>query len=136
MPYPVPAPGTLCDPHVFNTGDPFTTNYAFFEWTVESIIQANAGNSGLSYKGETLNGCDVSSIYMDGDLRTWSVAFTVVLQCQHENLYKISAKTSFTISFLPGRNSPLLGMVKSAEGSDMRPAVFDTLYVCLLLSFA
>ena len=135
MPYRAPTPGTLCDPHVFNVGDPFTTNYTFFEWTIESIIQANAGISGISYEGETLNGCDVSSIYADGDLRTWSVAFTVVVECQHGNLYKINAQTSFTISWLPGRNSPLLGMVKSAEGSDMRPTIFDALYVCLLPSF-
>ena len=131
MPFSVPTPGTLCDPHVFNAGDPLTTNYTFFEWTIESITRANAGNSGLSYKGDTLNDCDVSSIYVDGDLRTWSVAFTVVVQC-----YKISAQTSFTISFLPGRNSPLLGTVKSAEGNDMRPAILDALYVCLLPSFA
>ena len=136
MPFRVPTPGTLCDPHVFNVGDPFTTNYTFFEWTIESITRANAGNSGISYKGATLNDCDVSSIYVDGDLRTWSVAFTVVVQCQHENLYKIGAKTSFTIAVLPGRHSPLLGMVKLAEGSDMRPAVFDALYVCLPPSFA
>jgi len=129
MPYRVPTPGTLCDPHVFNVGDSFTTNYTFFEWTIESITRANAGNSGLSYKGATLNDCDVSSIYLDGDLQTWSVAFTVVVQCQHEN--QISAQTSFTIAILPGRHSPLLGMVKLAAGTDMRPAVFDALYVCL-----
>ncbi|KIK10071.1 hypothetical protein K443DRAFT_138164 [Laccaria amethystina LaAM-08-1] len=127
MPFRVSTPGTLCDPHVFNVGDPFTTNYTFFEWTIDSITRANAGNSGISYKGDTLNGCDVSSIYGDGDLRTWSVAFTVVIQCQQAILYEIRAKTSFTISFLPGIYSPLLGMVKLDEGSDMRPAVFDAL---------
>jgi len=136
MPYRVPTPGTLCDPYVFNAGDPFTTNYTFFEWTIESITRANAGNSGISYKGATLNDCDVSSIYVDADLRTWSVAFTVVVQCQHENLYEINAKTSFTISILPGIHSPLLGGVKLAEGSDMRPAIFHALYVCLPPSFA
>jgi hypothetical protein len=135
MPFRVSTPGTLCDPHVFNVGDPFTTNYTFFEWTIDSITRANAGNSGISYKGDTLNGCDVSSIYGDGDLRTWSVAFTVVIQCQQAILYEIRAKTSFTISFLPGIYSPLLGMVKLDEGSDMRPAVFDALYVCLPPSF-
>jgi hypothetical protein len=134
MPYRVPTPGTLCDPHVFNVGDPFTTNYTFFEWTIQSITTANAGNSGISYKGATLNDCDVSSMYVDADLRTWSVAFTVVVQCQYEN--QISAQTSFTISVLPGRNSPVLGMVKFAQGSDMRPAVFNAMYVCLPPSFA
>lgn len=122
MPFRVPKPGTLCDPHVFNAGDPFTTNYTFFAWSVESITRADAGSSGVSYKGDTLNDCDVSSIYVDGDLRAWSVAFTVVVQC-----YKVSAKTSFTTAVLPGTYSPLLGMVKLAEGSDMRPAVFHAL---------
>jgi hypothetical protein len=135
MPYRVPTPGTLCDPHVFNAGDPFTTNYTFFEWTIESITGADAGNSGIYYKGDTLDDCDISTIYVNADLRTWSVAFTVVMQCQQENLYEISAKTSFTISFLPGLQLPLLGVVKLAEGSDMRPAVFDALYVCLPPSF-
>jgi hypothetical protein len=132
MPYRVPTPGTLCDPHVFNAGDPFTTNYTFFEWTIESITGVNAGNSGISYEGDTLDDCDISTIYVNADLRTWSVAFTVVMQCQHE----ISAKTSFIISELPGMQLPLLGMVKLAEGRDMRPAIFHTLYVCLLPSFA
>ncbi|KIK10074.1 hypothetical protein K443DRAFT_138215 [Laccaria amethystina LaAM-08-1] len=123
MPYRVPTPGTLCDPHVFNAGDPFTTNYTFFEWTIESITGVNAGNSGISYEGDTLDDCDISTIYVNADLRTWSVAFTVVMQCQHE----ISAKTSFIISELPGMQLPLLGMVKLAEGRDMRPAIFHTL---------
>jgi hypothetical protein len=60
MPYRVPIPGTLCDPHVINVEDPFTTNYTFFEWAIESITGANAGNSGISYKGATLD-----------DLRGW-----------------------------------------------------------------
>ena len=136
MPYRVPTPGTLCEPHVFNAGDPFRTNYTLFEWTFQSIVRANAGNSGISYKGETLNGCDVSSIYMDGDLRTWSVAITVVVQCQHQNLYTISAKTSFISAVLPGSDLPLLGMVNLAEGSDMRPVVFHALSVCLPARFA
>ena len=127
MPYRVPTPGTLCEPHVFNAGDPFTTNYTLFQWTFQSIVRANAGNSGISYKGETLNGCDVSSIYMVGDIRSWLITFTVVVQCQHQNLFTISAKTSFTSAVLPGSNLPLLGMVDLAEGSDTRPVVFHAL---------
>ncbi|KIK10082.1 hypothetical protein K443DRAFT_78 [Laccaria amethystina LaAM-08-1] len=97
MPYRVPIPGTLCDPHVINVEDPFTTNYTFFEWAIESITGANAGNSGISYKGATLD-----------DLRGWR-------------------SSDMVGRFYRGSYSPLFGMVKSAEGSAMRPAAFDAL---------
>ena len=35
------APGTLCDPHVFNVGDSFVTNYTFYEWELVTVTSNN-----------------------------------------------------------------------------------------------
>jgi hypothetical protein len=79
MPYRIPEPGSLCDPHIFNLGDTFTTNYTFFGWTIDSVIKANAGGSAITYEGIPLTFCDVTSIYIDGDLRSWTADFTVIM---------------------------------------------------------
>ena len=47
LPFHEPKPGALCAGHVFNIEDPFTTNYSFFNWNVDSIIRPNAGQSGM-----------------------------------------------------------------------------------------
>ena len=51
LPFHEPKPGALCACHVFNIGDPFTTNYSFFNWNVDSIIRPNAGQSGMLSSG-------------------------------------------------------------------------------------
>ena len=103
MPYRIPKPGSLCDPHIFKVGDAFTTNYTFFEWKVDSIVKANAGDSAISYKGIPLTFCDVTSIYATGDLPSWNIDFTVIVTCKNDNMFKFTAKTTFSMSFLPGR---------------------------------
>ena len=104
-------PGTLCDSHVFNVGDPLTTNYSFFQWNVNSIIvQPNAGQSGILYSGTPLTFCDATTIFVDGSLISWSIDFTVISSCLHSNLFNATARTSFSMSLLPGRYSPYLGV--------------------------
>ncbi|KAF8968029.1 hypothetical protein BDZ97DRAFT_1655514 [Flammula alnicola] len=128
MPFRIPKPGSTCDPHVFKVGDPFTTNYSFFEWNIDSIIQPNAGNSAISYTGTPLTFCDVTSIYVNGDLHSWNVDFTVVVACEQNDLFKVTAKTSFSMGLLPGRYSPLLGMVRYYNDgtNDTRGLILDS----------
>ncbi|KAF8802524.1 hypothetical protein BYT27DRAFT_7261057 [Phlegmacium glaucopus] len=129
MPFHEPKPGTLCESHVFNVGDPLTTNYSFFQWTIDSIIRPNAGESGLSYSGAPLTFCDVVSVYLDGSLLSWSIDFTVISACVDVNSFNVTARTSFSTAVLPGRYSPLLGLTRRlSDGTeDVRGAILDGL---------
>jgi hypothetical protein len=118
LPFHEPKSGTLCAGHVFNIADPFTTNYSFFQWNVDSIIRPNAGQSGMLYSGTPLTFCDVTTIFMDGSLLTWSMDFTVVSSCVDSNLFNVTIRTSFPMSLLPGRYSPLLGVRLKNNGSE------------------
>lgn len=128
MPSRSPKPGTLCESHVFNIGDDFLTNYAIFEWTMESITTPNAGDSGIAYKGVSLKDCDVASVFINGDMRTWTVDFTVVISCQTKDEFEVTARTSFTQTFLPGlRRAALIGSTRSGGNQDPRSAALDSL---------
>lgn len=123
-------PAPLCDTRVFNVGDTLTTNYTLFAWTLESITVANAGTSGLAYNGSTLTDCDVSSLFMTGDLRSWTMNFVVLISCSKNKEYDITATTRFSISSLPGSYSPLLGKARSLEAGgqgDKRAIIIDWL---------
>jgi len=123
-----PKPGTLCDTHVFNVGDPLTTNYSFFQWSMDSIIQPNAGQSGISYGGTPLTFCDVTSVYLDGNILSWSMDFTVISSCVDANLFNVTARASFSMGLLPGRYSPLLGLRVASDGTqDARGQILDGL---------
>ncbi|KIM38213.1 hypothetical protein M413DRAFT_447960 [Hebeloma cylindrosporum] len=129
--------GPLCDAHLFKLGDSFTTNYTFFEWSIESIIKPNAGKSGLFYTGTPLSSCDVSSIYVNGDLHTWSVDVTAVISCKTDENFQITAKTSFSRGFLPGQYRPLLATVRfDNEGTkDFRGVVLETIISMASIDF-
>ena len=130
MPYQKPKPGELCDSHVFNVGDTFTTNYAIFAWSIQSIEKANAGTSGVSYNGTHLTDCDVTRMFINGDLRRWAIDFSVVISCKGAGVFDVSSSTSFTMSSLPGILVPLPGisrsMTREAKG-DGRSIILDHL---------
>ena len=131
-----PKPGTLCEPRVFNVGDPLTTNYSFFQWNMDSIIQPNAGQSGISYGGTPLTFCDVTSIYLDGSILSWSMDFTVISSCVDADSFNVTARTSFSMGLLPGRYSPLLGLRLASDGTqDARGQILDGLLSCIFFSF-
>ena len=130
LPFHEPKPGTLCAGHVFNVGDPLTTNYSFFQWNIDSIIQANAGQSGILYSGNPLTFCDVTTIYMDGSLLSWSMDFSVISSCVDSNLFNVTARTSFSMGLLPGRYAPLLGIRSTNNGSkDIVGSILGDLFV-------
>ena len=128
-------PRLLCSGHVFNVGDPFTTNYSFFQWNVDSIIRPNAGQSGVLYSGAPLSFCDVTTVYMDGSLLTWSMDFTVISSCVNSDLFNVTARTSFTMGLLPGRYAPLQGVRLRNNGSeDVQGVILNGLFVSYLFS--
>ena len=130
LPFHKPKPGTLCAGHVFNVGDPFMTNYSFFQWNVDSIIRPNAAQSGVLYSGAPLTFCDVTTVYMDGSLLSWSVDFTVISSCVDSNLFNTTARTSFTVGLLPGRYSSLQGVRMTNNGSEDIPGtILNGLFV-------
>ncbi|KAH8813817.1 hypothetical protein DL96DRAFT_1716117 [Flagelloscypha sp. PMI_526] len=111
-----PKPGTLCDSKLFNVGDTLSTNYSIFQWQIEYIYHANAGSSSLAYKGTPLDGCDVTSIYLDADLHSWNVDVTSVMTCKPaDGSYEISARTSYAISGLSGIYRPILGVTGASD---------------------
>lgn len=109
------------------------TNYSLFEWTIDSIVRPNAGQSGISYSGAPLIFCDVVSVYLDGGLLSWTLDFTVISACMVRNSFNVTARTSFSRGLLPGRYSPAgLGLVPMlANGTEhvQGPGGFDFPFV-------
>ncbi|KAF8887584.1 hypothetical protein BD779DRAFT_504440 [Infundibulicybe gibba] len=107
--------GGQCDPHVFNVGDSFTTNYTLFQWTIETIVRLNAGKSAIAYTGATLEDCDITALYFNGDIRTWTLDITAVANCSVANKFQVTARTAFSMTSLPGKHAPLLGVAGGAK---------------------
>ncbi|KAH8831318.1 hypothetical protein DL96DRAFT_820177 [Flagelloscypha sp. PMI_526] len=129
-----PEPGTLCDSKLFNVGDTFTTNYSIFQWQVEYIAVANVASSGFAYKGTPLDGCDVTSIYVDGDMTGWNMDVTGVMTCKPtDGSYEFTARSSYSISALAGNYHPILGVTgvanprvaTSTPRGDVRPLLIN-----------
>ena len=136
LPFYEPKPGTLCDGHIFNVGDPLTTNYSFFHWNIDSIIVPNAGQSGILYSGVPLTFCDVTTIFVDGSLLSWSIDFTVMSSCVDSNLFNVTSLASFSMSLLPGRYSPLLGVQSTSNGGEnIIGGILNGLFVLSFFTF-
>ena len=133
LPFHEPKPGALCAGHVFNVGDPLKTNYSFFQWNIDSVIRPNAGLSGMLYSGAPLTFCDVTTVYMDGSLSSWSMDFSVISSCVDSDLFNVTVRTSFSVGLLPGRYSPLLGIRLTNNGTeDIIGSILDGLFVPIL----
>jgi hypothetical protein len=111
----ISAPGTLCDPRDFNSGDTFTTNYSLFEWNLVTV--ANDSSRSLVYRGSTLETCDVIALYMDAHLQPRSADLTAVITCDDVDGFHLLATTSFSVGLLSGKYSPpLLGTTPERFG--------------------
>jgi len=108
-------PGKLCDPRVFNVGDSFTTNYSLFQWNVVAVSGADDRSSSLVYKGSTLESCDVTALYINGDVRTRTTDTVAVITCQDLDGFSLMAQTSFSMTKLAGKYSPLLGFLGTSR---------------------
>lgn len=92
------------------------------------------------YKGRPLDNCDVTSLYVNGDLWAFSIDYTGIITCKGVDNYELTAKTSFSVSGLYGKHSPILGSVGTNidtqditynSSFDARGFVISNLYVIL-----
>ncbi|KAF9532598.1 hypothetical protein CPB83DRAFT_847043 [Crepidotus variabilis] len=132
MPFRKAKSGTLCESRVLNIGDRFTTNYTAFEWVIQSVDLAGIPDgilSGVPYSGNLLNHCDVTMIYMNGDMARYSIQFSVVVTCK-DDYSEVTAATSFTMSSLPGIMGDMFGAVAQSNTKkfdNLRPLVLSSL---------
>jgi hypothetical protein len=81
-----------------------------------SEVLALTGIAGVAYKGTPMDGCDVTSVYVDADIRSWNVDVTGVMTCKPtDGSYEISARTSYSISALAGNYHPILGVTGTSN---------------------
>ncbi|KAF5342114.1 hypothetical protein D9611_001482 [Ephemerocybe angulata] len=115
-------PGKQCDAHVFDVGDSLITNSSLFDWSVNAVVKANAGESGFSYKGETLDNCDVIEINLFGDLNTWTVEGQVFMYCEPlagtdggtGGLVVLGGMAKFGVSALAAKQTDFQRLAKNA----------------------
>ncbi|KAJ7691537.1 hypothetical protein B0H17DRAFT_1133620 [Mycena rosella] len=128
----VPKPGTLCDSRLISQGDSSATNYTLFQWSIATIDTPNAGDSALSYTGWTLDNCDITLLYVNGDANTFIIDFTALVSCQADefqvqqgNNYEVTLRTDWPQSELAGPGGhPTLQLTRGAHG-DFAERVFQ-----------
>ncbi|KAF8995381.1 hypothetical protein BDQ17DRAFT_1365753 [Cyathus striatus] len=104
---------TRNDSHIFNVGDVLTTNYSVFQWIVEGISKGNVGNSAMAYNGTTLEYCDISALFLNGDLRTWTIDLTpVVTRRSPTRDLEINLKSTLSIIYLQGKHVASFGTIQ------------------------
>ncbi|KAF6759926.1 hypothetical protein DFP72DRAFT_1063659 [Ephemerocybe angulata] len=112
-------PGKQCDAHVFNVGDSLITNSSLFDWKVEAVYKPNAGEAGVSYRGSTLEMCDIVGLSVLTDLNTWTVDGEVMMYCgapdAKKDLAQLSAIAKFGVSALPSLRTDFQRLAKSAS---------------------
>ncbi|KAF5342438.1 hypothetical protein D9611_001508 [Ephemerocybe angulata] len=118
-------PGKQCEAHLFNVGDSLITNSSLFDWSVDAIFRANAGDAGYSYKGDTMDNCDVIQVSVFGDLKTWTVEGEIFIYCNSTNVdtgdsIELAAVAKFGVSALAARMTNFQRLAKNAaQGSRM-----------------
>ncbi|KAG9006251.1 hypothetical protein FRB94_000876 [Tulasnella sp. JGI-2019a] len=102
-------PGSLCDPHVFSIGDMFQTTQAIFPWSIDWTSAESSMDDtvqgGVSYADSPLGGdsCDVNRMKVTVDLTAWTAVVSATIQC--DDVFPVSASTSWTASTIPDRAS-------------------------------
>ncbi|KAJ6526186.1 hypothetical protein DFH09DRAFT_1188077 [Mycena vulgaris] len=127
-----PKSGTLCDPRLLSLGDTLSTNYTLFEYTIASIDTPNAGDSGFSYEGWTLDNCDITSLFVNGNADTFIIDTTALVSCRADasqilrgNNYEITLRTDWPESVLAGKYGTLLGVQKALNSRGKFNATVD-----------
>jgi hypothetical protein len=131
-----PKPGTLCDPRLFGLGDAVMTNYTMFPYVVSVIDSANAGDAGFAYRGGTLDNCDITSLFVNGNTNTFMIDFTALVKCradaaqiEQKNNFEITLRADWSESYLLGAQKTLRNFQAGASNrsSDARASVLNTL---------
>ncbi|KAJ7880015.1 hypothetical protein B0H14DRAFT_2341176, partial [Mycena olivaceomarginata] len=109
--------GTLCDPRLLALGETFNTNYTLFQYLIASIDVPNTGDSGLSYKGWTLDNCDITSLYVNADNCTVNMDLTAIVSCWADGTQVLQGNNYESESTLSGKYNSLLGAQKAVKKS-------------------
>jgi hypothetical protein len=96
-----PEPGSLCDPVGFAVGDTFATTVGLFTWVIQGLAE-----SPISYKGSSLDLCDVGTMTMALDSRSWTASVTVTIGCKGQ--LHVIATTGISSSLVSDWSSDLL----------------------------
>jgi hypothetical protein len=120
-----------------------------FEYSISAIDTANAGDSGFSYRGWTLDNCDITSLFVNADSNTFIIDFVTCkadeYQIQQGNRFDITARADWSTSYLSGMFRSPLGAQKAlrnmqsgtySKSSDARGSVLNTLLAASGTEFA
>ncbi|KAG9016973.1 hypothetical protein FRB93_009503 [Tulasnella sp. JGI-2019a] len=99
------SPETECDPHIFNVGDSFTTNYTLFTWTILSVYdeapvgfnRTNLRKSSVAYNGTNLDNCDFATIRITADPSAWVATFMGTVVC-NITYFPVVLSTTWTMN--------------------------------------
>ncbi len=97
---PYPTPGSYCEPTTLTIGDTFVTSVGLFTWSYRGLtprVGDPGKDSGASYRGTSLDSCDVVQLAMTGDLMNRKTSIAAVVECLDEEL-PMYATTSWTSS--------------------------------------
>ena len=103
-----PEPGSLCDPAAYAVGDTFATTVGLFTWTIQGLAE-----SPISYKGSSLDLCDVASMTMAVDSRSWTASVTVTIGCKGQ--LHVVATTKYSSSLIEDWSSDI-----TVRGPDLK----------------
>ncbi|KAG9029705.1 hypothetical protein FRB95_005001 [Tulasnella sp. JGI-2019a] len=96
---PAPKPGSRCEAWKFNIGDPFVTSPSIFTYQLTSVLGAGDGSgtsSSISYKGQTFDDCDVTSMSVTADARLQTSTIVATVACTNEaQLFPVMFSTTF-----------------------------------------
>jgi hypothetical protein len=112
-------------------GDSFVTNSSMFLWDLELVAKPNDSASSLVYTGSTLQGCDVSALYLNGHLSPPTLDIVAVIFCKDLDGFDVIGKTAFPISVMPGTYTRFTGQ-QSNFSSPVRILPYQLLVVYLL----
>ncbi|KAG8997702.1 hypothetical protein FRB94_007498 [Tulasnella sp. JGI-2019a] len=99
---PPPKPGSSCDAYKFSVGDSFVIGPGIFTYQLASILGTGDGAgdgtnvlSSISYKGQTLEYCDVGYMSVSIDARLQVSTIVARVACTDQTLFPVLFTTSF-----------------------------------------
>ncbi|KAG8843577.1 hypothetical protein FRB96_003902 [Tulasnella sp. 330] len=104
-----PKPGSYCDEYKFTIGDSFLTNTSILTYQLVAVFGDGDGSgatSSISYKGTTLQDCDVSYMSAIADARLQTSTIVAGVACTNETGFPVIFSTSFASSeYIDGASS-------------------------------
>ncbi|KAG9029708.1 hypothetical protein FRB95_005004 [Tulasnella sp. JGI-2019a] len=117
---PLPKPGSRCDAWKFNTGDSFVTSPGIFTYQLTQVLGMGDGSgssSSISYRGQTLDYCDVAYMSVTADTRFQTSSIVANIACTNEEqLFPVMFSTTFQSTNYDGASSTFDSKVNAIIG--------------------